>query len=264
MYSIDGVALDNDTFGWILRAPTRPLSEISRRVFSQETPGRDGVETIPADVDAVPLKFVVQTTRANLATLVSLFFYGSVLSMTADSTKAVDFEYLSMSPVGYGPADQTVDAEFMIRLNRAFWRDASESTTDAVSLSSATVVTTFWSGMSAPVQDAIVRVKGANTTLRVEDSSGAWFTYGEALGGTEYLRFESETGRAYLTTSDVWTGGTEVSGDIDFGGPRGRFEILPKLATGDPSSRSAELTITTATRTSSSIQVRGKAAHLVV
>lgn len=118
------------------------------------------------------------------------------------------------------------------------------------------------SGLSAPVQDAVIRVKGAATGIQVTDQSGAWVTLPDVAAG-RWVRFEADTGRAFETTTDTWTGGTEVSGAVDFGGPRGVFEITPALTPGDPTTRVGRLTVATASRTGAVIEVRGKSAHLL-
>lgn len=117
-------------------------------------------------------------------------------------------------------------------------------------------------GLSAPVQDAVLRIKGPATGIQVTDSSGAWVVLPDTPAGT-WSRFEADTGRCFQTTTDTWTGGTEVSGSCDFGGPRGVFEIIPVMAPGDPGSRSGQLTVATATRPGAVFEVRGKAAYLL-
>ena len=264
-YSINGIPLNNPDFGWVFRAPSKPLSELVRERANLSIAGTDGVVAgLPATFGPVTLPLVVRTPKSNLQTLVALFSAEGTLRLTGDSSRSVTFELLSWRHQGYGPAEAILDVTFLIRLPGVFWRDASVSTSSAASLSSASVaVTGLFDGISAPVQDAIVRVKGACTGLQVTDSGGSWFTYAESLSSSEYLRFDSASGRAYVTTSDTWTGGTEVSGDIDFGGPRGVFEITPRLAPSDPSDRDGRLTVTTATRSGASIQVRGRAAYLI-
>jgi len=117
-------------------------------------------------------------------------------------------------------------------------------------------------GLSAPVQDAVLRMKGPATGIQITDSSGAWVVLPDTPAGT-WTRFEADTGRCFQTTTDTWSGGTEVSGSCDFGGPRGVFEITPVMAPGDPGSRSGQLTVATVTRTGAVFEVRGKAAYLL-
>lgn len=125
-----------------------------------------------------------------------------------------------------------------------------------------TVYASWDGGMSAPIQDGVVRVKGAASGIQLTDSSGAWLTLPDIPAG-EYVRFDMDTGRAWHTTTETWFGGTEVSGQVDFGGPRGVFEITPVMVGGDPDSRKGVLTVTTVTRSGAEVAVRGKDARLI-
>jgi hypothetical protein len=266
MYSVNGIALDNPSLQWKLRSPTKPLSEYSRPRPSVRLPGADGVVAgLPGNYDPVTLPFVVETPRANLEALMALFAGEGTVRLTDAPTREVAFETLTMSPVGYGDADALVDVTFMLRFPKVWWRGLTATTTTAQTIGSASVdVVNLFPGMSAPIQDAIVRVKGGlGLNMIVQDDGGSFFLHKAALGTAEWLRFESATGRAFITTSDVWIGGTEVGADIDYGGPRGVFEITPTW-TSTPATRSGKLRVLTGSRSGTpSIQVRGKVAHLV-
>jgi hypothetical protein len=263
MYSVSGIALSNSQYGWVFREPSMPLSELVRQAQSLRVPGRDGVVTLPAAMDSPMLVLAVQTPREHLEDLYALFMQPApVLSLTVASGRQVAMEYISASLVGFGAAAAFVDVTFVMRLNGVFWRDTSETTTTPVALGAASVVASVFSGMSAPVRDAIVRVKGDVTGLKVTDARGSFFSYPAALPAGSYLRFHSDTGRAFTTTTDVWTGGTEVTGLI-VNGPGPYFlELTPTFT--DPSVRTGSLTVTTDTRgLSAQIEVRGKGAYLV-
>lgn len=262
MYSVSGIALDNVGAGWKLMAPTRPLSELVRRAQSLTIPGYDGIVTLPAPLDAPAVLFVVRTPKTHLQDLYSLFLQPSpMLALTAVPGRSVVFEYLSASIQGVTAADALVDVTFTVRLNGVFWRDTADSTTTALALGAASVAAPAFTGLSAPVRDAVIRVLGAVTGLKVADARGSFFSYPVALPTGSYLRFHSDTGRAFVTTTDVWTGGTEVTGSI-VNGPGPYFlEITPTFT--DPAVRTGNLTVTTDTRTGSTIEVRGKGAYLV-
>jgi hypothetical protein len=77
-----------------------------------------------------------------------------------------------------------------------------------------------------------------------------------------YLRFHSDTGRAYVTTTDAWTGGTEVTGQILNGPGPYLFEATPYFTT-DPGARFARLTVTSdALASAPAIEIRGKRAYV--
>lgn len=264
MYSLDAVPLDNETFGWVVLGESTPLSQHGRGLTSLRLPGRDGVLPLPATFDPVPLSLLVETPREHLETLLALAASASTLTLTSDSSRTAAVEFVTAPLEGIGDADELVEARLVYRLPGAFWRDTTETTSTAVNLSAASVDVDVFAGLSAPVQDAIVRIKGSCTGLRVtDDGTESWFDYSGALGAGDYLRFDSATSRAWVTTSDTWTGGTEVSGAIDVDGPRGVFELSPVRNPSDPADRTATLVVTTATRSGASIRVRGRGAYLV-
>lgn len=259
MYSLDGVPLN--TGEWVLRAPTRPLSELVVERDSVRARGRHGV--IPGtawSISPLILTFVVQTPRESYEALLALFTHGSLLSQTESPDRVAAYELLSSTYVGYGPSDRTIDASFVVRIPEVFWRDVSESTTAMVALSGASVMVDAWEGSSGVVRDAIVRLRGPFEGLQVL-SGRSWFAAPAAVDAGSYLRFHSDTGRAFVTVSDVWEGGTEVSGSVDFDGPDGYFAIVPHFT--DPAVRHARVEVTTTSRgAGAAAQLRGKGAYL--
>lgn len=262
MYTIGGLTLDNTARGWGVDGRTRTLPERSVDLPSVSSLGRDGVISALAGTSQSPIWALYMRTLASSRE--------ALIALVEGNTKiTVGTKTLAYSVAGVSIADENFAVGwsvvlFSLRLNDVFWRSASTLTSTALMLDSASVIVpNLFPGLSARVQDAIVRVKGAFTGLQVTDSAGSWFTYSDTITATQYLRFEANTGRAFRTGSaDTWTGGTEVSGAIDFGGPRGVFEIAPAWTT-DPAVRAGVLTVATASRTGSSVQVRGKAAFIV-
>lgn len=262
-YLIDGQPLDNPTLGWVFRSASKPLPRFDLLRPDLTIGGRDGVAPgLPVTVDAPTVVLVVQTPRANLPALVALVTRGTYLTDSARPGRRIRYEVTALTPTGYGPEDQVVDASFTIRYPTVAWRDDTDATTTTALSSASVTVAGLFPGLSADIPDAILRIRGAVSGLQITDAgSGSWVTYSGAVTGAQWLRYESDTGRAYLTTTDTWTGGTEVSGEIDFGGGRGWFELSPQWST--PAARTAQLTVTTATRSAASIQVRGRGAHIV-
>lgn len=261
-YSLNGVPFDNATYGWSFRGSSNPLADLSAQLDSVRAQGRHGVIAgMPGVLEAPLIRIVVQTPRAALRTLEALVRLGGVLTSIHEAGETT-VEFVSLSPTGYGAADAYVDLAVTFRAPAAAARGALV-TTSALALGGASVpLPGLFPGLSLEVQDAVVRVKGACTGLQVTDSAGSWFTYAGTLTASQYLRFESDTGRGFVTTTDTWAGGTEVSGAIDFGGPRGLFEISPAW-TSDPAVRAGVLTVATATRSGAQVQVRGRGAFLV-
>lgn len=263
MYSINGVPLDRDPFWW-LEGRTKTIQELDESLSGVTVQGRAGVVPVPSSPSAPMWPIYMRVQRAHVEALSALFRAGGSISYTANPARSVGFSLAGRSIQDELYVGGWAIVLFTVRLDGAFWRDTTESTSTAASLASASVaVTGLFPGLSGSVQDMVVRVKGVTTGLQVTDTAGSWFTYAPALTGSQWLRFEAASGRAFITSTDVWTGGADVSGAVDFGGDRGIFEITPRLAPADPSSRDGRLTVATATRTGATIQVRGRGAYLV-
>lgn len=264
-YLIDGQPLDDPTLNWVLRAVSKPLPTLEFSRHDLVTAGRDGVlPGMPVTVEAPTIALTVQTPRENLPTLIALAARGSYLTDSARPSQRVHYELVQAEPTGYGPENAVVEARLVLRYPQVTWRDTTLTTTPATTLTAASItVPGLFPGTSAEIPDALIRIKGAATGVQVTDAgSGSWFTYAAPLSASEYLRFDSATGRAWITTTDTWTGGTDVSGDLDYGGERGWFELSPTWGA-TPATRSVAITIATASRTGAAIQVRGRGAYVV-
>lgn len=258
MYSVNGIALDNPGNGWELLAPSKPLSQLVKRRAQLLNTGHGAVSGIPGFFEPVTLTFVVRTPRAGLEALYALWVDDGVLSYTSTPGRVVPFEYASASYDGYGAADELVDLTVVVTLPGVFWRDLAD-TTATVTISAGSVLVPVWAGMSGEVDDAVVRVRGPVSGLQVR-SRGAWVSYSPSLPSGSYLRFHSDTGDAFVTVTDTWTGGTDAV--VDFDAPGDRFTIYPHFT--DPTLRAGRVEVITATRgAGAQAQVRGRGAYLV-
>ena len=262
MFSINGVELDNDTLGWTCRDASTSLSGLTVERPDLIVPGWDGVaEGLDGRASAVAFPLMVETPRANEPAL-RVLLRSQPLVLTEEGWTGLEArcELLSISPQGWGPADEVVEVTAMLRIPGVYWRDAGETTSTPAAIGSASVAVEVMEGLSAPVRDAIIRVAGGVTNLKVADAGGSFFQYGAVIAEGEYLRFECATGKAFLTFTDVWTGGTEVTGLITNGPGPYPFQLTPSFT--DPADRVAALTVTSSARSGSPvIAVRGKRAH---
>lgn len=259
MYRINGVDLDNPTHGWICRPGTKPYSAITRPIDGVESRGRNGYAPIAATDSPTIWPFQFNTPPSGWEALQALMRQ-PLLTLTRTDRAGI-------SAIGRVPSssidrvfarNEWIDVTYYVELYDPFWRDTAASTTTPASLSPGATTMNFWPGMSAPVQDAIVRVKGPATGLRVNDSGGSWVALPD-VASNEWVRFESETGHCFRTTSDTWTGGTNISGLVDFGGPHGIFEITEKVT--NLTARTASISVSAASAVGATAQVRGKAAY---
>lgn len=263
-YSINGVVLDNPTLGWSVVRDSIPVMGFERDNPVGESTGKDGVRPLPSVRKDSTIQLLIRHKDAYRSDLFSLMTEPKLVF--TDSERPGWFaegRLMTSSPEKfYGHKDWGVDL-FVINIPGGCWRKAVETTAIKLAAPAGATLDVF-PGLSAPVQDAIVRLKGPLQNPQVLDSSGAFIAVAGTIAAGEYLRFEAKTGRAWLTTSDIWTGGTEVSGEVDSGGPRYNFEITPlRTNPADPLARVGRLTLTQTTyNTGSGFQVRGAAVAL--
>ncbi len=270
MIRVNGVPLDNPDLGWIFRPRSVPYSNLEVELGQLAVAGRDGTIATPTTTNSPLYPLTVNTPPSGWASLLALFG-AQKLVLTRDDRPDVEIpvRFVSSSVDQVFTRNQWIDATFIVELTGAFWRDKLVSTTTQLFTAATNIVTPF-AGMSAPVRDAVLRFRGVFESALVTDSSGAWLSIPFGLGAGTFLRFDMDTGQAFEYNDDAWVNPTsgylvDRSGQIDFGGPRGVFEIAPKLAPGDPSSRSGELTVavTNYSAGNTRIEVRGKAAHAI-
>lgn len=263
MLSFDGVELENKVIGWKVVKGTSFFAPLTWSGDSVKVPGRDESIPAPATLDTPAFPIVMYTRKPALEALLSLWgvHQGFLVDDVTGRRALVTVE--SVTPSGGGPADLHVQVNIVLSIAGVFFRDIAESTSVAVALGAASVLVPVMSGLSAPVRDAVVRVKGQANGLQVTDADGSYFRYMVDLLAGNYLRFESATGRAFLTTTDTWVGGTEMTGSIDNGPGPYALQLTPKRAA-DPTSRNVQLTVTTSSRSGATIEVRGRRAYVTL
>lgn len=258
MIRVNGVSLDYPEMGWVLRPGSVPYSAYEADLAKISLPGRDGNVPSPSAIRAPLWPLTVNTTPDGWEPLLALF-RSSTLLLTRDDRPGLEIiaRFATSNIEKVYPGNKFVEVTFILELTGAYWRSQAVSTFSTVG---GRVV--CWpiggdhGGLSAPVQDAVIRAKAPASPIQVTDSSGAWLTLPAASGG-QWVRFEADSGRAYRTTTDTWVGGTDISGQVDFGGPRGVFEITPTIVAG-PDDRAGILTVT-----GGGVEVRGRSAHAI-
>lgn len=258
---MNGVPLDNAGEGWRLLSATLPRVALSMRSTDTVSAGRDGVNSAPATRAGIVPQFEVIVPEHDWEKLLAIFSKPELIITRADLPGRALFGELksSSTPKDY-PRSRMVSALFYVDVPDGCWR-GTEWTSPLISPAPAGATASVFTGMSAPIQDAVVRFKGPIEKPMVTDSSGAFCLVDGALNSDEYLRFDSNSGRAWKTSADSWSGGEEVSGEVDFGGPRGVFEITPHFV--DPASRAGSVRLSqTSFVSGAGVQIRGRAAYL--
>lgn len=259
MIRINGVPLDNPAAGWVLRSGSAPYSAFEADLAQVQVAGRDGGVPTSTTRRAPLWSLIVNTSPEGWERLQALIGSSSLV-LTRDDRADVHApaRFVTSSIERVYPRNQWIDVKIILEITGAYWRGIS-SATFSKSLVSASEKLTVFPGLSAPVPDALIRLKGQGSGVQVTDASGAWVLL-PAAASTEYVRFESATGRCFRTTTDTWSGGTDISGSVDFGGPRSVFEIT-HIINPVTLERAGELTITSGTRAGAVIAVRGETAR---
>lgn len=262
MYYVNGFNLDNKERGWRLLRSSMPAPGLGYRVTELLTGGGDGIATLPTTREQTSVTFTVEVPHDELGDLLALFGDPTlVVTREGELGRTATGRLLSATPEQYHPAADMVQYSFLVEFPEGAWRSAL-ITTPHVSALGGSVTFSAYEGISAPIQDALVRFQGPIQNPQLTDSSGAFVVLSGTLTAGQYLRFDSSTGRAYQTTSNTWTGGTEVSGLVDYGGPRGVFEITP-MNTLPTDPRTASLTLNQDTYSSGAgVQIRARNSYL--
>lgn len=263
-YRINGVALNDRTRGWTLVRESIPVSSLEYTNNTFDISGIDGTIAFPTTRRPVSFTFTIKSALESRPALLALLSSPSIV-ITSDDPARSNYSasgYLIGSSVDtYHEALGWAKDSFVIEIPGGCWRSTTTTTSPVVTAVAPSVVFDVFTGISAPVQDAIIRLKGPLTDAQVQDSSGSFFVVEGAIADGSFVRFESASGRAWLTTSDTWVGGTELTGEVDYGGPRGMFEITPNFT--NPDTRTGKLTLSqTALGTGAGVSVRGRNSYL--
>lgn len=261
-FTIDGVNLQNTERGWSVRAGTRALAARSWERPSLAGAGRDGVVPgLRAAERPQARTLIVKAPRDDVDTLALLVSRGRQLRRFDNPGRVADIEVLSFSPAGRGDAEAVVDVTIVYRIPALHFRDETDGTW-STPLNAATVAVDVMAGLTGAVHDAAVRIRGGVTAPRVQDSAGSWMAWPGVLPASQWLRFELTSGRAFLTGTDTWTGGTEVTDDVTNGPGPYPLELTPLITNPATLASAARLTVTTTARTGSpTIEVRGRRAY---
>lgn len=269
MYTVNGVELDNETYGWSLLRASQMLTGVTKNLNSTTVPWRNGViPKIPASRGGVTTVIVVKTSGTNLDRLYRLFsINGGVgtLELTADNTRYALFELASIDSAGRTAEDESVVVTITVRIPTADWRSVAETVVAPATVADSPHAFTLLPGISAEVFDADIFVGGNFGTFQLVDSStGSWLATRVAwpyVSGTGLL-YQGATGRAFRSlVSDPWTPGADMSGYIDVSGGGG-FRITPDDTAGIDSPH-ASLSLTTGSRTSLTFGFRAYNAFLL-
>lgn len=255
-YKINGVELDNKAEGWSFLRGSIPASGLEYSSTALDIPGKDGTVFLPSTRRPVTFTFIIKskfTGRNKLLMLLS----SPKLTITNDDRPGLVAEgrLLSSSVDEFHEAKGWAKDTFIIEIPQGCWRGPTATSTPTPLTAGGTTHNAF-TDLSAPVQDGLVKITGPVQNPQVVDQgSGSFFKLTGTVPSGSTLEYNLATGRAHVRTGGSTT---EVSGHIDFGGPRGSFELTPYQLTG-----TARVVVTTTTyNTGSSVSVVAQPAYL--
>jgi hypothetical protein len=156
------------------------------------------------------------------------------------------------------------DVTITLSAYQGVWRDKDKVTVGPVDITTPVQALNVLSGMSAPVYDGEIFLRGVfgDFTL-VDTASGSWLKTARAWPGSSStgLLYIGATQQAFSANeSNPWVPVADMSGYIDVS-PNGGFRMSPVFVGGDPADRRVELSLTTITQTSTTLRVRAKRAY---
>ncbi len=250
-YKINGVELNDPAQGWTLVRGSIPVSGLEFSSPALDVPGLDGTVFLPSTRRPVAFNFIIKstlTTRSKLLALMST----PKLEITDDRRPGMvaTGRLLTSSVEAYHEAKGWTKDLFIVEIMAGCWR-GPQITTSPVTVVPGNTPFTVFPGLTATVQDAVVKITGPIQNPQVVDSNGSFFKLTGTVAVDKTLTVDLATGRAYVDTQ-------EVSGLLDFGGPRGGFEITPSM----PDMIGKLILTATSYNTGATVSVTGKPAYL--
>lgn len=225
MYALDGVPLQNSTYGWRFKRSSEPkvARSVDRADFNASN--RDGTTVVRGHLATPTLPLTVSSPGTNLERLVLLMSLGTSLTLASDPSASLYVQAVTVTTVTVSAAgDGLYEVTAVYRAPQVWWRDAAPTTWTSAGLATTSSpgavslailpATTGW------VTDAQVLITGGFDTPRVAGKNSTWMQYSTTIYG-QWVRFDATKGKAYFGTigdgADPWTGGSDATSHLDTG-----------------------------------------------
>lgn len=259
MHSINGVQLDDPARGWVELDLSELVAGTAISRPSLTRPGIDGSVPMPGTLDTPAVAVAVSCRKSALATLRAVFLQPTLNLGRAGTygTAVAELKAITAVPVT-GGTDPEMEVKAVLELPGVWYRGDVETFTKP--LAAASEALSVFPGITGKVTDALVRFTGC-TDPKATDAAGSFVAYTGTIADGAWLRIDTATGRGWTTTTDVWTGGTEVDPlALTFGKGPGFLTITPSFT--DPATRAGALTVTTTARTAgATASIQGRNAY---
>lgn len=266
MYSLNGVSLNEGHTGWrILRPGTNTQGGINNALVQSRVPNRPGYKPGPHTFSEAMVALTVRTPRARLEELLNLVDAATILTRTADPTKQAYIEVANASVNGDEPLDGAFDVTITLVIFDGVWRDTDPVIFGAASVTSPVQNFELLVGIGAPVFDADIFLRGVFGEFTLRDAGGSHLKTVRAWPGSSStgILWIGSTQQAFLAAeANPWVPVSDASQYVDQSG-NGGFRITPRLVSGNPANRRAELELTTLSQTSTTLRVRAKRSYRV-
>lgn len=267
LFAVNGVALQNDTYGWkVLRDGTSTKLGVSRNLSKVASPGRPGYTPAPTAPTEQLLIFTMRVKRTGLEALMTLLEAATVVTRIDDATRCVYVELASALVSSDAPQDLMQDVTVTLSAYEGVWRDVNSTDLGPTAITTPTQVIDILSGaISAPVYDADIYIRGVFGQFQLVDSRGSFLKSSKAWPGdsSHGMLWVGATSQAFLAAdASPFVPVQDMSQYVDQSG-NGGFRLTPQMVSGDPGTRRAELTLTTLTQASTYFRARIKSAYRI-
>lgn len=249
-YTLDGIPLTDPDGRWFLEKNSGLRLIPAKRMANVSYPGVDGDSFLPGAPflpGGVRIVMYVEGVdheafMTNMEFITALFSQRHKLlelrhdykeDATVSRHAFVKFNASSdINIIGTGVKTATV--EFIAEIPGVFWRSTIETIAPLKTATTTPTTVEVYSleGGNAPVDDALIRVKGGFGTLTLEDfTTKSKLVVTTALTSTEYIIIDPKNWTARKVTTDTWVGGTNV--DMSVTSNRGygsQFIMEPSLS----------------------------------
>jgi hypothetical protein len=249
-YTLDGIPLTDAAGRWFLERDSGLRLIPAKRSTSLSYPGLDGESFVKGSTflpGGVRIVMHVEGTdhadfMANVEYINNLFLQRHKLlelrhdyNVSGSISRHAFVKFISNSEIQtYGQGMKAGTIEYIATVPGVFWRSITQTTQalPAVTTTPTTVTVTNLTGGNAPVEDSLIRVKGAFTTLTLVDvTTGDQLLINTPLAATEYIIIDPILWTGRKVTSDTWSGGTNVDAlVISNRGSGSMFSMEPSLS----------------------------------
>lgn len=265
MYSINGFPVHNPGADLSLLDSSDWTAGVSMSRPSLTVPGRAGSVPMEGVEDTPALSLLVGGPRSALIRLRAILSAPTLAFARAGTPGTADAQLatIAFEKIGAG-MDPYMEATIVLNFPGVYFRSPAETAGADLADTGTTTVTGF-PGITGRIHDAVIRFTGVtNPRATALDNPRRFIGYkGNVPSGT-WLRLHADTGRAWKTATDTWTGGTEVDPlTIVSGAGQGFLTLSPHLGADPMTSTTGVKATYTSPTAGARVELRARNAHVI-